>query len=115
MIGGEGYDWLVMLLVAGTLATDIWRVIGVFAALRVDEGGEVFLFARAISTALVAALIARIVFFPPGALAEAPLVLRLGAFATGLAVYFAARRAMALGIVAGEVVLVGGFMLFSRL
>ncbi|HSM19190.1 MAG TPA: AzlD domain-containing protein [Hyphomicrobiales bacterium] len=104
-----------MVFIAGTLATDIWRVIGVFAALRVDEGSEVFLFARAISTALVAALIARIVCFPPGALADAPLVLRLGAFATGLAVYFAMRRSMALGIVAGEVVLVGGFALVTYL
>lgn len=115
MMAGEGYGWLAMLFVAGTLATDIWRVIGVFAALKVDEGSEVFLFARAVSTALVAALIARIVCFPPGALAGAPLLLRLGAFATGVAVYFALRRALALGILAGEAVLVGGFMLYSRL
>lgn len=115
MMAAEGYGWLVMLFVAGTLATDIWRVIGVFAALRVNEGSEVFLFARAISTALVAALIARIVCFPPGALAEAPLLLRLGAFAIGLGVYFAGRRAMALGIFVGEAVLVGGFILFSHL
>jgi hypothetical protein len=113
-MSGDGYGWLVMLFVAGTLATDIWRIIGVFTALRVDEGSEVFLFARAISTALVAALIARIVCFPPGALAEAPLMLRLGAFATGLAVYFAMRRSMALGIAAGEAVLIAGFTLVSN-
>lgn len=115
MTAGEGYGWLVMLFVAGTLATDIWRYIGVFAALRVDEGSEVFLFARAISTALVAALIARIVCFPPGALAEAPLLLRLSAFVIGLAIYFVGRHAMALGIVVGEAVLVGGFILFTHL
>jgi len=115
MMATDGYGWLVMLFVAGTLATDIWRIIGVFAALRVDEGSEAFQFARAISTALVAALVARIVCFPPGALADAPLVLRLGAFATGVVVYFTMRRSMALGIAAGEAVLVGGYTLFSNL
>jgi Branched-chain amino acid transport protein (AzlD) len=115
MMAAEGYGWLAMLFVAGTLATDIWRFIGVFAAAKVNEGSEAFLFARAISTALVAGLIARIVCFPPGALAEAPLLLRLGAFAIGLGVYFTGRRAMALGILAGEAVLVGGFFVFANL
>ena len=115
MTGGEGYGWLVMLFVAGTLATDFWRVLGVFASLRVNEGSEIFLFARAVSTALVAALIARIVCFPPGALADAPLLLRLAAFGSGLAVYYAARRSMLSGIIAGEAVLVVGFAVYVNL
>ena len=114
MMGMEGWGWLVTLLIAGTLATDFWRVLGVFAALRVDEGSEVFQFARAISTALVAALIARLVFFPPGSLAAVPLMLRVVAFAAGLTVYFVARRSIALGIIAGEVVLVCGFFLAAH-
>jgi len=115
MMAADGYGWLLFVFIAGTLATDFWRGLGVFAALKVDEGGQVFLFARAVSTALVAALIARIVCFPPGALAGAPLVLRLGAFAIGLIVFYATRRSMLIGILAGEAVLVGGFALASSL
>lgn len=107
----DGYGWIVYLLVAGTLATDFWRVLGVFAALRVDEGGELFQWVRAVSTALVAALVARIVFFPPGALADAPLALRTGAFAAGLFVYVGLRRSMLTGILTGVAMLLAGLIL----
>lgn len=111
-MSGETWQWMVFLLIAGTLATDIWRVIGVFAALRVSEGSEIFLWVRAVSTALVAALIARIAFFPPGALQAVPLVVRLIAFAVGVAIFFVSRRSVLYGILAGEAVLLaGGYLL----
>ncbi|HXK53429.1 MAG TPA: AzlD domain-containing protein [Hyphomicrobiales bacterium] len=104
----ETIGWLAFLLVAGVLATDIWRVAGVFAALRVSEDSEVFKFVRAVATALVAALIARLVFFSPGVLAQAPVLLRAGAFAAGFIVFLGARRSIAAGILAGEAVLLAG-------
>lgn len=107
----ETVGWLVFLLVAGVVATDFWRVVGVFAALRVDEDSEIFKFVRAVATALVAALIARLIFFPPGALAEAPLLSRVAATIAGLAVFIVARRQVAFGILAGEAVLLAGFAL----
>lgn len=109
----ETIGWLAFLLVAGVLATDFWRVLGVFAALRVSEESEIFKFVRAVATALVAALVARLIFFPPGALAEAPLLLRVAATAAGLAAFLGARRQVAVGILAGEAVLLAGFALAS--
>lgn len=108
----SGWWSILYLLVAGTLATDIWRYLGVFAALRIDEAGEVFQWVRAASTALVAALIARLVVFAPGALADTPLLLRLAAFGAGFLVYLLARQNMLAGIAAGVAILVGGMLLF---
>jgi hypothetical protein len=107
----ETTGWLVFLLVAGVVATDFWRVAGVFAALRVSEESEIFKFVRAVATALVAALIARLIFFPPGALAEVPLSVRVAATLMGLAVFVGTKRQVAFGILAGEAVLLAGFAL----
>ena len=67
---------------------------------------------RAVSTALVAGLVARLIVFPLGALALSPLSVRLGAVAVGLAVFFAFRRNMLAGIAAGEAALLAAFYLY---
>jgi uncharacterized membrane protein len=63
------------------------------------------------ATALVAAVIASLILTPNGALADAPIWLRLGAAGAGFAVYLAARKHMLAGILVAEAVLVGGMML----
>ncbi len=99
---GDGWGSLIFLLIAGYIATDIWRLLGILAAVRVNEGSEVFRWVKAVSTALVAALIARIVFFPVGALADVPLWIRLAALCLGLGVFLGTKRSIAFGIIAGE-------------
>lgn len=99
------------ILVAGVAATAIWRVAGVFLSSGVSEDGALIAWVKAVSTALVAGLIARIVIFPPGALADVSTPLRLGAFALAVAVYFLARRHMGLGILAGTAALISGHLL----
>jgi hypothetical protein len=110
MIFDEGWSGLAFVLVAGFLATDIWRVLGVYASAGIDEDGELFRWVRAVATALVAALVTRIVFFPPGALADTPLILRAAAFAAGCVVIFTGVRSLAIPILVGEVVLVAGLV-----
>ena len=93
--------------VAGYLATDIWRWVGVVTATRLDETSEILRWVRAVSTALVAGLVARIVLFPIGAMAVAPFGARLGAVAVGAIAFYLLRQNVFLGILAGEAVLVG--------
>ena len=45
------------------------------------------------------------ILFPAGALANVPLAIRIGAFAGGLALYFLARRNLAVGVVGGALLL----------
>ena len=113
-----GADWpawwpYVVILVAGWLATDAWRYLGVIAAGRLTETSPVFIWVKAVATALLAGLIARLMLFPEGGLAASPLWLRLGAMAIGFAVFRMARNSVLLGILAAEAVLIGGVLLLS--
>ena len=69
----------VLLVLVGFLPNETWRMLGLAAARGVNEESELFLLARAIATAVLAGVIAKIVVFPPGALAAVPLQIRLGA------------------------------------
>ena len=101
-----------LLLLVGFLPNEIWRALGLVAVRGVDEESELFLWARAVATAVLAGVIAKIVLFPPGALAEVPLVIRLGAIACGLIAFLIVRRSVFAGVVAGEAVLLLGAYLY---
>jgi len=99
------------ILVAGCLATYAWRFLGVYFGGRLDEGSELLVLVRAVATALVAAVIGNLVVFPSGALADAPLVLRIGAAAGGFVAYLVIRRSVLLSIVVAEAILIAGLMM----
>ena len=101
----------VLLVLVGFLPNETWRMLGLAAARGVNEESELFLLARAIATAVLAGVIAKIVIFPPGALAAVPLQIRLGAIGCGLAAFLAIRKSVLAGVVIGEIVLVGGAVL----
>lgn len=64
------------ILLAGWLATDSWRYLGVYLGGKMSEESDILVFVRCVATALVAAVIANLIVFPSGALADSPLVLR---------------------------------------
>jgi branched-subunit amino acid transport protein len=86
------------LLVTGVLATYAWRFAGAIAVRRIDPESDVLRWVRMVTTALVAALVARFVFVPSGLLATTGLAARLVALATGLAAFFAAGRSVPAGV-----------------
>ncbi len=99
--------WLfVTLLVAGTLATHVWRMAGVFLSRDLRPDSPFIVWAKDVSVALLAGFVGRFLFFPPEALVEFPLALRLFAFASGVLVYFLSGRQVVLGIGYGLGVLV---------
>ncbi|MCV0396454.1 MAG: AzlD domain-containing protein [Rhizobiaceae bacterium] len=102
------------ILVAGWLATDFWRYLGVYLGGKVAEESEAMVLVRCIATALVAAVIASLVVYPGGALADTPLALRIGAMAAGFAAYMLVRRNVLLSIVVTEIVLIGGLAILQR-
>lgn len=97
----------VFILLAGWLPTDIWRFMGVYLAGHIREESPFLVFARTLATALVAAVIAKLVLYPEGALASSPLALRLSAMALGFFVYTFMGRKVYRGVIAGEALLVG--------
>jgi hypothetical protein len=97
-----------VLIAAGFLPNEIWRMLGVAVAHGLDEGSEIVIWVRAVATALLAGVVAKILFFPPGDLADVPLAIRLCAIALGFAAFLIAGRSVLAAVVIGEVVLILG-------
>jgi hypothetical protein len=100
-----------MLILVGFLPNEVWRMLGIVAARGLDENSEIVTWVRAVATAVLAGVIARILLLPPGALADVPIAVRLAAIAFGFLVFLLARRSVFAGVVAGEAVLVAGALL----
>jgi hypothetical protein len=99
-----------VLIAAGFLPNEVWRMLGIVVAHGLDEGSELVVWVRAVATGLLAGVVAKIILFPPGGLADVPLSVRLAAMAVGFAAFAAARRSVFIGVLAGEVTLIlGGF------
>ena len=104
---GDGHA-LAVLVLAGFLPNEIWRMLGLWLGGGVDEGSELLVWVRAVATAILAGVIAQILVYPPGALASVPEMLRYGAVAAGFVVFIATRRSIFAGVVCGEVVMLAG-------
>ncbi|HEX6001568.1 MAG TPA: AzlD domain-containing protein [Hyphomicrobiaceae bacterium] len=102
---GDGFNGYLTLLLAGILANETWRWLGLAVGSRLDVSGAPFQWVRAVATALVSGLVARMLLFPTGALAEVPVPVRLGAFLGGIALYFLLRRNVAAGVGGAAVLL----------
>ena len=103
-------DWhaLVVVLLAGFLPNEVWRMLGLWLGGGLDEESELLVWVRAVATAILAGVIAQILVLPPGALASVPAPLRYGAVAAGLVVFVLARRSILAGVVCGELVMLAG-------
>ncbi|UOM36118.1 AzlD domain-containing protein [Acuticoccus sp. I52.16.1] len=99
------------IFVASCLPTQVWRWLGVLFAGRVSDTSEVFVWVKAVATALVASVVAKLILSPGGALAELPLALRISAVAFGFAFYLTTGKRLALGILSAEAVLIAGWFI----
>jgi hypothetical protein len=112
MSGFEGLWGYLVLVLVGFLPSDVWRLLGVIIGRGLDEESELLVWVRAVATAVLAGVIAKILFFPPGSLAAMPLWVRLTAIALGFAAFLLVRRSVFVGIATGEAVLLtAGFFL----
>jgi hypothetical protein len=103
-----------MLILVGFLPNEIWRVLGLVMARGLDEGSELVVWSRAVATAILAGVIAKLILFSTGELAGIPLQIRLGAAVCAFAAYMAMKRSVFAGVLAGEAVLLIGGFLFSQ-
>ena len=103
-------DWhaLVVLVIAGVIPNQIWRMLGLWFGGGLDEGSELLVWVRAVATATLAGVIAQILVQPPGALASVPDWLRYGAVVAGFIAFMLTRRSILAGVVCGEIVMLAG-------
>ena len=107
--------WPYLLLVlVGFLPNEIWRALGLVFARGLNEDSELVLWSRAVATAILAGVIAKLIVFPSGALTGIPLAVRVAAAACGFAVFLAMKRSVFAGVAAGEAALLLGGFLFAH-
>ncbi len=112
--GVDAWWWpFLFILVAGWLATDVWRFLGVYLAGHIRQDAEILVLVRALATALVAAVISNLIIFPTGALSAVPLALRIGAAGLSFCAYLAFGRRVWVGVLTGEAVLLAGILVFQ--
>ena len=105
---GDGLGAFLVLLSIALLVHEPWRWAGFALGRRLNPDDEIFIWVKAVSTALVAALAARLLLFPAGALAGIPLWLRLAAFAVGLLVFYRTGMTAWKGVCAGAALVAAG-------
>ena len=103
-------DWhaLLVLLLAGVIPNQIWRMLGLWLGGGLDEGSDLLVWVKAVATAILAGVIAEILMHPPGALASVPDFLRYVALIVGFIVFMLTRRSILAGVVSGEVLMLAG-------
>jgi uncharacterized membrane protein len=113
MSGMTELNAYVLLVLVGFLPNEIWRMLGLLLGRGIDEESELFKWARAVATAVLAGVIAKLIIFPPGALAGVPMVVRLGAITCGFVAFLLVRRSIFAGVAAGEAALMLGVLAYG--
>jgi branched-subunit amino acid transport protein len=93
-------------LAVSAAATYCWRVFGVLAARQMRADSPLLLWVRAVSTALIAALVVRFVYAPSGLLADTAFLSRALALTAAVIGYFALGRRIEAGVGSAAVVFV---------
>lgn len=95
-----------IVIVVGFLPSELWRWLAVVFVRGINPESEVLIWVRAVATALLAAVVAKLVLSPSGALATVPVFGRLIAFGLGMAAFFLFRRSILAAIVTGEAAII---------
>jgi hypothetical protein len=103
-----------VLILVGYLPNEVWRVFGLVLARGLNEDSEIVVWSRAVATAILAGVIAKLIVFPSGALAEMPLSVRVSAAVGGFLAYLAVNRSAFAGVFAAEAILLAGGWLFAH-
>ena len=97
---------LAAMIPAGFIATYLWRALAVVAVTRIDPESDVLLWVRAVSTALVAALVMRMIIAPSGVLSTIAVEHRFAAVAIGVGIFYASSRSTPIATFAMVIALV---------
>lgn len=112
MINYETFDtwwWpYVFIAIGGWLATDIWRWLGVLVGNRLAQDSAALTWVRAVATALLAAVIAKLILYPVGELQNVPVAVRLVAVTTGFGAFLVSGKRIWVGIAVALSLLLGG-------
>jgi hypothetical protein len=111
-LSGEFGAYLALVLV-GFLPNEVWRWLAVIFSRGLDDDAEILIWVRAVATAILAGVIAKLTIFAPGVLATVPTSIRLGAVLVGFVAFTLMRRSVFAGVLAGEAALIVGALVLG--
>ena len=85
-------SYIILVILVTSLATYLSRFLGVVSSKRINETSKIFRWFNCIAYSILAALIARIVIFPAGALHESDLWLRLLVLIISIFIYLLTKK-----------------------
>ena len=83
---------IVLVILVTSLATYLSRFLGVVSSEKIKETSKIFKWFNCLAYSTLAALIARIVIFPSGALSEADYEIRIIVLITSILVFYVTKR-----------------------
>ena len=83
---------IVLAILVTSLATYLSRFLGVVSSEKIKETSKIFKWFNCLAYSTLAALIARIVIFPSGALSEADYVIRIIVLIASILVFYVTKR-----------------------
>ena len=86
------FSLFVMAIIVTSLATYISRILGVITSEKISEGSKLFRWFNCLAYSTLAALIARIIVFPSGALNETNFYLRIIVVLICIGIFFITKR-----------------------
>jgi branched-subunit amino acid transport protein len=104
--------WGTIIVLAGAAATLMWRALGVTLSGRLKPDSPTLDLVGCVAYALLASLVARMILLPIGPLQAVGFPARLIAAGVAVGVFYALRRNLLAGVVAGSgalALLAGGF------
>lgn len=109
----DGWTLALILTAISLFAHEPWRWVGMLLGRNLDIESDLFRWVRAVSTALVAALVMRLLIFPAGALQDVSIGVRAAAMGVGLAMFYAGGKRLAIGVLGAAVVLIAGRLVLA--
>ena len=83
---------IVLVILVTSLATYLSRFLGVISSEKIKETSKIFRWFNCLAYSTLAALIARIVIFPSGALTEADYIIRIIVLIASILVFYVTKR-----------------------
>ena len=83
---------IILSIIVTSLATYVSRFLGVLSSVRIKEESKIFRWFNCLAYATLAALIARTIIFPVGALSEASYLSRLLVVLLSLGIFFITKK-----------------------
>ena len=96
---------IILVILVTSFATYLSRFLGVVSSEKIEEASKIFKWFNCIAYSVLAALIARMIVFPAGVLAESSVLIRLFVLSGAILLFLAAKKNMVYPTVLSAIIL----------